>query len=186
PNGRYGNLSGTSMATPLVAGLVALIKAQNPNLTPAEIRSLIQATGTRVNIETACDCRIDAASAIETVMERKMFVHPQAATIEKGSTLSFTAIFGQPPFTFSSSRPEVAEINEQGILTAKADGETIVTVRDSRGVAASSYKIYVGKVKSPGNPNQPSDPSLPTECPFDNQDMCEAICVIVPNLPWCK
>lgn len=38
--------TGTSMATPHVAGVVALIKAAKPTLTPAEVRSLLQATST--------------------------------------------------------------------------------------------------------------------------------------------
>lgn len=35
---------GTSQATPLVAGLASLIKAQNPSLTPAQIKTIIQNT----------------------------------------------------------------------------------------------------------------------------------------------
>jgi len=39
----YALLQGTSMATPLVAGLVGLVKANNPALTGAQIRAAIQA-----------------------------------------------------------------------------------------------------------------------------------------------
>lgn len=35
---------GTSQATPLVAGIASLVLAQNPTLTPAEVRSIIQST----------------------------------------------------------------------------------------------------------------------------------------------
>ena len=37
----YGIKQGTSMATPLVSGTVALVKSVNPNLTPSQIRSII-------------------------------------------------------------------------------------------------------------------------------------------------
>lgn len=38
----YGNLSGTSMATPLVAGLAALVLSNESGLTPAQIKTKIQ------------------------------------------------------------------------------------------------------------------------------------------------
>lgn len=41
---RYGTLSGTSMATPLVAGLAALIKSRHPNWTPAQVKRAIEQT----------------------------------------------------------------------------------------------------------------------------------------------
>lgn len=44
---RYESLDGTSMATPFVAGLAALIKSVNPHLTPAEVIDIIRQTSTR-------------------------------------------------------------------------------------------------------------------------------------------
>ncbi|MBR8831838.1 MAG: hypothetical protein N5P05_002179 [Chroococcopsis gigantea SAG 12.99] len=41
PGNRYGFKSGTSMATPHVAGLVALMLSANPNLTEAQVREII-------------------------------------------------------------------------------------------------------------------------------------------------
>lgn len=38
----YGSISGTSMATPFVAGLAGLIRAANPKLTAAQTRSIIE------------------------------------------------------------------------------------------------------------------------------------------------
>ncbi len=194
PNNGYGNLSGTSMATPLVSGLVALIKAQDPSLKPAEIKSLLQASGAKVSIETACDCRVDAFNAVDMILSKKMFVHPQAATLDIGGKLQFTGIYGEAPFKFASSNPQVATISEAGEFSALAQGDTVISVTDAKGQTAQSYKIFVGKPQGGGggddgggggggdNPFPPGD----GECPFDDPMMCQIICQIQPDLPFCK
>jgi subtilisin family serine protease len=50
PNNTYNFFSGTSMATPHVAGVAALILSANPNLTPAEVNSLLTQTATRTGV----------------------------------------------------------------------------------------------------------------------------------------
>jgi serine protease len=44
----YAPFDGTSMATPHVAGVIALIKAANPRLTPTEVRALLATTSTNL------------------------------------------------------------------------------------------------------------------------------------------
>ncbi|TXS21298.1 peptidase S8 [Streptomyces sp. adm13(2018)] len=46
PGGKYGNMSGTSMASPHVAGVAALIASTNPTFTPAQIRDQLGAQAT--------------------------------------------------------------------------------------------------------------------------------------------
>jgi subtilisin family serine protease len=47
PGGRYWVTQGTSMATPLVCGIVGLMFEKNPNLTAAEVRSILRETAVR-------------------------------------------------------------------------------------------------------------------------------------------
>ncbi len=46
PNNKYGTKSGTSMASPFVAGLAGLIWEANPNLTPERVKEIICETAT--------------------------------------------------------------------------------------------------------------------------------------------
>jgi thermitase len=188
PNNQYKNLSGTSMATPLVAGLVGLIKSQDRSLTPTQIKSLLQATGSKVSIETACDCRVDAFGAIDMVKSQKMFISPFAATLEIGKTQQFEAVYGQGAAEFTSSNPAVATITANGLLTAVAAGETQVTVKDAAGNTSTSYKIYVGQPSSGGDGDHGGDDGNGgggQACPIGDAATCQAYCSIMPSLPWC-
>jgi subtilisin family serine protease len=44
-DGEYAMLSGTSMSTPHISGIVALIKALHPNWSPAAVKSALITTG---------------------------------------------------------------------------------------------------------------------------------------------
>jgi parallel beta-helix repeat protein len=48
-NNSYVNFSGTSMSTPMVAGLAALIKSKNDDITPDKIREIINYSSDRVD-----------------------------------------------------------------------------------------------------------------------------------------
>lgn len=64
----YGQLSGTSMATPLVAGVAALIKSKNPRWTPAQVKKAIERSAvplTQAFNTSSGHGRVDAAAALK-------------------------------------------------------------------------------------------------------------------------
>jgi|GEM_PF-1745008 len=68
----YGYMAGTSMATPHVAGIAALILSINPNLTPSQVRTIIERTAEDKGV-TGFDIyygygRVNAARAVKTVV----------------------------------------------------------------------------------------------------------------------
>ena len=51
PNGRYAFMSGTSMATPVVVGVAAIIKAQNPTLTASQIEKILEQSAVDLGVK---------------------------------------------------------------------------------------------------------------------------------------
>jgi subtilisin len=62
-HGSYAELSGTSMATPLAAGIGALVKLNNPSFTPAQIKTDMQTNG--MSRTLACDGQSKGGLAFE-------------------------------------------------------------------------------------------------------------------------
>jgi subtilisin family serine protease len=58
----YAAWSGTSMAAPLTAGTAALVRAAQPNLTPAQVAQKVRTTAATINAPVSR--RIDAAAAV--------------------------------------------------------------------------------------------------------------------------
>lgn len=51
PNNEYGNRSGTSMASPVVTGIAALLLSYFPELTPEEVKSIIEDAAVSVSLK---------------------------------------------------------------------------------------------------------------------------------------
>lgn len=195
PGDKYSNMSGTSMATPLVAGLVAFLKAQDASLTGAEIRALLQTTGAKVQIQTACNCRIDAFAAVDTLLDKKPWLVPAAGTLAPNATLQLTVKNAEGAVTYESSNPAALTVSSSGVVTAVASGSATIKATDATGAVAQSVDFYVGSgggSTPPGNPpgtppgTPPGNPPGDGQCPFDNPMLCQIACAIMPDAPWCQ
>lgn len=104
-SGQYNMMSGTSMATPLSAGLVGLMRSLNPTLSATDIENCLFNTCVDVGTFVAHG-RIDAAAAMQCVQ----------------STLS-----GDPIANFSASSTTIAEGDAINFTDLSTDGGTAIT-----------------------------------------------------------
>ncbi len=172
--GDYKELSGTSMATPLVAGLVALMKSIDISISGAVARSILQTTGKDVAIETESKRRVSAPDALKAVKNKQLTVVPATHTLEPNGQADFAAWGGSAPYTFKSLQPNIATIDDKGHLQAVGEGDVTVEVTDALGNKAASVSVKITK-----------DAPKESSCPLPNEFLCMILCGIRPDLPWC-
>ncbi|MGW5051162.1 S8 family peptidase [Actinokineospora sp. NPDC004072] len=115
PGGRYASMSGTSMASPHVAGVAALLKSAHPAATPAQLRELLatqaddlactdsRCTGTAARNNFFGEGRVDAFQAVSgtqppgKVFENTADVAIPDAGSAAGSAVSVTGVDGAAP-----------------------------------------------------------------------------------------
>ena len=133
----YKSYRGTSMATPVVSGIAALVLSRNPDLTPVQLKEVLMTSvdpsenlrtkvisGGRVNAYMSVNNSISRLSAMEIV--------PKKITLSTGSTYQFAEPTGYDQFNreftlsgaeWTSDRPNIAAINATtGVLYAKSPG----------------------------------------------------------------
>ena len=71
PHNQYGFLSGTSMSTPYVASLIAIMKSVNPNLSTKEIYLILEKTGEETQNTLQTGKFIQPKRALENILKIK-------------------------------------------------------------------------------------------------------------------
>ena len=103
--------SGTSMATPVVAGVAALVKQANPTWTPALIKSALintaKSVGSNVLLRSVGAGRVNALNAVKAKV-----------TIDAGpnATMSFGMVYGDAAATLTKSQTFI--VKNSGTTTA--------------------------------------------------------------------
>ncbi|MFF2120886.1 S8 family serine peptidase [Kitasatospora sp. NPDC058184] len=150
PGGKYGTKSGTSMASPHVTGVAALIASSNPSLTPADIRARLasqandlacpasdsRCTGTTADNSFFGEGQVDALKAVGgatqptgTYFENTADVAiPDNATVE--SPITVTGVTGNAPATLKVGVDIKHTYRGDLVLSLVAPGGTVYLLED--------------------------------------------------------
>ncbi|MFC5551911.1 S8 family serine peptidase [Massilia aerilata] len=137
----YGYMMGTSMATPHVAGVAALMLAKNPALTPDEVEAKLKATARA--FPAACSgCGagiVDAAAAVNAVTATVAVVAPTQNELESNNYISTANAVTASGTVLSGSLSSTTD-NDYFVVQVPA-GKTL-TATLTQGSAALDYDLY--------------------------------------------
>ncbi len=161
PDNSYARYSGTSMATPHVSGVAALIKSENPGFDDAKLKSQILGTAETVsslNGKTLTGGRLNSAQALGIrFTELSLSASPQTLKIGAGTTLSggLTTTSGDAlgdRQVILQQRPVGGSFANAGQTTTASDGKF-----EFSGVKPQKHTDY--RAYFPGNSTDKLEPS---------------------------
>jgi len=151
----YANMSGTSMASPIVAGLCGLMLSLNPGLTPQDIRNCLTSSATNINTQNPSYVgqlgagRIDANAAMSCISSTLNWAPvanftANVTTVTAGGVVQFTdqsvynpttwtwTFTGGTPSTFNGQNPPAIQYNTPGtynvsLTVSNANGSDVQT-----------------------------------------------------------
>lgn len=139
PGNEYQELAGTSMASPLVAGVAALVKAKHPNYTAAQIKNAIL-NGATKNVpyligEVKDGAVLNAYGALLDTKPRPqtMEIGPVASkfSVEAGQTMklyaNITPVESDQTVIWNSNNTDVIEMTDDGCYIAHKAGTATIT-----------------------------------------------------------
>jgi len=95
PNNQYATYNGTSMATPHVAGVVALMLSANPNLTDAQVRQIVTETAENTTQTTSSSFNISNVSSLVSQVIAETARNSTQSTISSTNSYNFASLGSQ-------------------------------------------------------------------------------------------
>ncbi|WP_159581863.1 S8 family serine peptidase [Alteromonas sp. KUL106] len=155
PGNGYAAYSGTSMATPHVAGAAALVWSLNPELTPSEMKELLMSTGETslwADGRTVSGKRLNVLNALEEADPTpgfKLGITPGSAEIEAGQAYTFNIEVGSIAGYEEEVQLSLAEESDIAYLSASTavPGDTVaLTIETSEDTPWGPYSFTVNGV----------------------------------------
>ena len=148
----YGTLSGTSMASPMVAGVAGLILSVNPTFTRAQVASKLTSTVNNIDalnpsyIGKFGAGRVNALQALSVRPAVLTFnLVPNAASIANGQTLNYTMTissdFAPPQVTVTLVNQFNQTLSSGTVITAIVAGQVNVSGSIQTGALTTNYPI---------------------------------------------
>ena len=174
PNG-YATASGTSMASPVVAGIAALLYCGDPDITVSEVKNILYNSATDTyTYGKDIYSGYGVANAYKAIAMQQNYavvrvnISKSSLQLNRGSSASLSASAvpsgaKNKPIVWSSSNPSVVSVSADGKVTAKNYGRAVITAKSSDifGVSASCqvtvpYTIVYRLNKGKNNAANPS------------------------------
>ena len=141
PGGGYSVSTGTSMAAPHVAGLVALLRQKNPNATVDEIKTAILVSARDYTYSLPndtlgwgvidCKAALDSLSDVNAVPNVRVYAYDHAP-ISAGNTVRGTMVLqnlgasvSDVSATITGSNPNLTVLSGSAYFGAMAEGDTV-------------------------------------------------------------
>jgi subtilisin family serine protease len=163
PGSGYGMKSGTSMATPHVTGVAALVLSRNLWLSVQELRSSLMASTHRLsslNGKVATGAIVDASGAIVAADPSKAVIVTDIVFSSNSIPLSIgTSIQVAPTvlpsnatdkwLNWTSDNTSIVTVSSAGKITAVGAGSTVIRASSANGSFNASCEIVVNQLSSP-------------------------------------
>lgn len=163
PKDTYGYNSGTSMASPIVSGVVALMLSKSPSLNVEEIKNILYSTAVDLGKEGRDDeygwGRINPYEAMLKVSKgivssTDISLDKKEININKGDKTtikgSLTPKNTTDIISWSSSDDSIAEVDDKGVIKGISVGDVVITAKSTSAVKATckvSVKSPLEKIK---------------------------------------